>query len=342
MKSILITLFVLPFGLSAQIGMGGNDPDQLAHEIVGWDIGISNIQYTGWVDAISYFQADVANMPFQTGILLTNGSRYVVPGPNDSIRANVRNGFPGDTLIEWMLNHYGGDSRLSYDATALEFDVTTYGDTIRFNYVFGSDEYLIDYTDNNFNDMFAILISGPGINGLENIARTPNNRVISVNSIGFQPQNGGVIQNGDGVSAPYNSSNTYLRYNFLTSPLIAKRKVIPGQTYHIKLLIADVGDDRMDSGVFIKTRGMTTKVYDNSLESSVDIYPNPVTDQFTISLKEGSLLESYELVDVSGKCLAKGELNPLTQVNFSEMASGMYHLRLIAKTGSITKKVVKY
>lgn len=291
MKSILITLFVLPFGLSAQIGLGGNDPDQLAHEIVGWDIGISNIQYTGWVDAISYFQADVENMPFQTGILLTSGSRYVVPGPNDNIRANVRNGLPGDTLVEWMLNHYGGDSRLSYDATALEFEATIYGDTIRFNYVFGSDEPGIGYFDNRFNDMFAILISGPGINGTENIARTPNNQVVSVNSIGLQTQNGGVIENGNGTSAPYNSSNTYLRYDFLTSPLIAKRKVIPGQTYHIKLLIADVGDESMDSGVFIKTKGMTTKVDENSLESSVDVYPNPVTDQFSISLKEGSLLE---------------------------------------------------
>jgi hypothetical protein len=337
MKSILITLFFLPFGLSAQIGLGGNDPDQLAHEIVGWDIGISNIQYTGWVDAISFFQADVENMPFQTGILLTNGSRYVVPGPNDSIRASVENGLPGDTLVEWMLNHYGGDSRLSYDATVLEFDAITYGDTLRFNYIFGSDEYGYEFS-NNYNDMFAILISGPGINGLENIARFPNNVQVTYNN--FYPSV--LIDNGNGTLSPNNSSTSYLRYDKLSIPLIAKRKVIPGQTYHVKLLIADVGDDGVDSGVFIKTKGMTTKVDDNALETSFDIYPNPVTDQFSISLKEGSLLESYELVDVSGKCLTKGELGSLTQVDFSGMASGMYHLRLIAKTGSITKKLVKY
>ena len=38
------------------------------------------------------------------------------------------------------------------------------GDSISFNYVFGSDEYLT-YVNTQYNDIFAFFLSGPGITG---------------------------------------------------------------------------------------------------------------------------------------------------------------------------------
>ena len=50
------------------------------------------------------------------------------------------------------------------DGCVLEFDFEAGGDSISFNYVFGSDEYL-GYVNTAFNDIFAFFLSGPGIVG---------------------------------------------------------------------------------------------------------------------------------------------------------------------------------
>jgi len=341
MKSILITLFILPFGLSAQIGMGGNNPYALVDEITGTAVTVSNVDYSLWYDAVSYFGANVQNMPFETGVLMTTGSKYCALGPNDESYDGVDNEYPGFPFLDLFA---GAPTK---NGALLEFDFVPLGDTFYLPYIFGSDEYP-EYVGSNYKDLFVIIIDGPGYENI-NIARAPDNNIVSVNTINNGASNSGpctncsVYQfNGDGAAYPYFDSEMYLQYDGLTKPLVAKAAVVPGQTYHLIIAIADVTDGILDSGVFLKSRGMTADVPSYILESSVDVYPNPVTDEFTISLKEGSLLESYELVDLSGKCLDKGELGTFTQVDFSEMASGMYHLHLIAKTGSITKKVVKY
>ena len=46
----------------------------------------------------------------------------------------------------------------------LEFDFFPSADTVKFNYVFAGEEYL-EWVNTQFNDVFAFLISGPGITG---------------------------------------------------------------------------------------------------------------------------------------------------------------------------------
>ena len=50
------------------------------------------------------------------------------------------------------------------DLCILEFDFEAGGDSIAFNYVFGSDEYL-EWVNSSYNDIFAFFLSGPGITG---------------------------------------------------------------------------------------------------------------------------------------------------------------------------------
>ena len=52
----------------------------------------------------------------------------------------------------------------TYDVARLEFDFVADGDSISFDYVFGSNEYLT-YVNTTYNDIFAFFLSGPGING---------------------------------------------------------------------------------------------------------------------------------------------------------------------------------
>ena len=50
------------------------------------------------------------------------------------------------------------------DGCVLEFDFVSGGDSISFNYVFGSDEYET-WINTQYNDVFAFFLSGPGITG---------------------------------------------------------------------------------------------------------------------------------------------------------------------------------
>ena len=57
-----------------------------------------------------------------------------------------------------------GNSPTINDAAVLEFDFIAISDTILFDFVFASDEYL-EFVNTAFNDVFGFFLSGPGING---------------------------------------------------------------------------------------------------------------------------------------------------------------------------------
>jgi len=52
----------------------------------------------------------------------------------------------------------------TFDASILEFDFIPQSDTLKFNYIFGSEEYP-EYVNSGYNDVFGFFISGPGIAG---------------------------------------------------------------------------------------------------------------------------------------------------------------------------------
>ena len=154
----------------------------------------------------------------------------------------------------------------------LEFDFVPYADTVAFNYVFGSEEYP-EYAppeSSTYNDVFGFFISGPGIIGYENIAQLPNgNGVVSINNVNAITNMQYYISNGNGTNAPFNNSDQYIQYDGFTKVLKAVSEVQCGETYHLVLAIADVGDGSWDSGIFLEA---------NSLSS-----PTPVEITYTLS-----------------------------------------------------------
>ncbi len=100
-----------------------------------------------------------------------------------------------------------------------------------------------------FNDVFAFLISGPGITGTKNIALIPGTTIpVAINNLNSASQNTYFNDNGDGVFA----GGSLVQYDGYTVKLKAVADVMPCNTYHLKWAIADVFDDLYDSGVFIE------------------------------------------------------------------------------------------
>jgi gliding motility-associated-like protein len=99
------------------------------------------------------------------------------------------------------------------------------------------------------------------------MAKLPNGSDVTINNVNNGINNNGPCSNcalynynGDGTNSPYNSDPFYIQYDGFTKPIEAVAKVQCGQTYHLIIAIADVGDGIFDSGIFLEANSLSSKV----------------------------------------------------------------------------------
>jgi gliding motility-associated-like protein len=235
-------------------------PQQLVQNVLlGGGVTASNITFSGSTLAIAQFTASSStNLGISSGVVMSSGNTTGANGISGNVSgvASTIHNLPGDTDLNSIIPN-------TEDACILEFDFVPLGDTLSFNYVFGSDEYPF-YVCSNYADVFAYLVSGPnplgGLYNKINIATIPGTTLpVSINSINSGSPGGGYPSSGC-LSTAYSSLfvnnqspvNTHIKYNGMSIVLRAKLPVICGQTYHIKMGIADVFDGSLDSGVFLE------------------------------------------------------------------------------------------
>jgi len=217
--------------------------------LLGTGVTATNIVYTGAPIARSAFTcAGGCNLGMTNGILLSSGQALTSPGGGTSNFVSSDNGTPGDAMLDAIVF-----PRLTEDAAVLEFDFIVASDSLKFDYVFASEEYN-DYANTNFNDVFAFFISGPGITGTQNIALIPGTATpVSINTV--NNGNSGGVATGPCMNCQYfvdNVNGNSVYYDGFTTVLRAQAAVQPCQQYHIKLAVADAGDGVFDSGVFLE------------------------------------------------------------------------------------------
>ncbi|NRA11959.1 MAG: gliding motility-associated C-terminal domain-containing protein, partial [Crocinitomicaceae bacterium] len=252
--------------------------------LLGSGVTVSNISFNGVPVTIGSFDASNTNLGIDQGIIMTTGTVQNIPGegphgPNNSGGAGRDNSAPGYPLLSSLINNIA-----TYDAAILEFDFIPYSDSVKFNYVFGSEEYP-EYVNSTYNDAFAFFISGPNIpGGIQNIAQVPfGGGPVTINNVNNGQTNTGPCQNcayynnnGDGSSAPQNSSANYIQYDGFTDVMTAASKVECGETYHLIICIADAGDGLLDSGIFLEANSLSSKTpIDIEYEVSQELFGSP-------------------------------------------------------------------
>ena len=280
-KHIFISLLLISSTISfAQLttSTSVNPQTLVQNTLIGPGVTVSNITFNGSPSAIGSFTGTGTNLGIANGILMTTGTVFDngngPHGPNNQAGAGQQNNGAGSSLLSGIIG--GGET---FDAAILEFDFIPYSDTVRFKYVFGSDEYPEFAPPNNsgYNDVFGFFIAGPGITGLQNIARLPNNgSIVSINNVNNITNPTFFNFNGDGTSSPYNSSPFYIQYDGFTDVLEAVSSVQCGETYHLILALADVGDGQWDSGIFLEANSLTSKTpVDLDYTISQSLFSNP-------------------------------------------------------------------
>ena len=265
--AVLLNLSLI-FHYFAQITVTNSAPYNTANQLInnvllGGGVSANNTSMFGDDIQIGFFNGINTNLGLDSGIVMSTGDVADLDpssfgGGNSPINTNtdpdllnVANSVP--PLINQPFFVSG-----IFDVATIEFDFIPTSDTVSFNYVFGSNEYLT-WVNSEYNDVFGFFISGPGItgpysspagfpNGSINIATVPNSipplpiTISSVNNV---------------LNSQYYIDNQFtfpqtVSCNGFTTLFNATTIVQCGETYHIRLALADGSDSSLDSWVFLE------------------------------------------------------------------------------------------
>lgn len=212
------------------------------------NVTVSGDTFSGIQNSYGYFSNYTTVFPFVNGIVLSTARAKKAEGPNSSLIDEGSTSWTGDADLEQALGISG-----SINATSLEFDFIPLSSKISFNYIFASEEYH-DNASCRYSDGFAFLLKEANTQDrYENLALVPNTttpvKVTSVHPL-IPGANGCPAINEQYFDA-FNGTEYPTNFNGQTVAMTAKATVIPGRTYHIKLVIADEGNYRYDSAIFL-------------------------------------------------------------------------------------------
>ena len=293
MKYLLSCVFSILFfcnTINAQIITNCTPPYDNATSLVNLlvdGVPFSNATLTGFDCAAGFFDGTNTNLDLSSGFAMCTGGIDMLTG----LGANTQ-GTGSDPDLVTQLQLVNSASTTVNNVIVLEFDFEPNSDQIAFQYVFGSEEYP-GYTCSDFNDIFGFFLSGPGINGPFsnngiNLAMIPDpnnpgsytDTPVMINSI-----NSGVSSSGNNgpcddidenwqdyaVFFTNNPNEETVNMPGFTVPLTATSSVIPCETYHIKLALANVSDQALQSAVFLLENSFSST--GTFIESSSDYGP---------------------------------------------------------------------
>lgn len=233
----LVGLAVASNQASAVTVTTSSDSNALVNSILGSGVSVSNVTYSGGINASGFFTDGLSSgLGFESGILLTSGNASNAEGPNNSEASTGVNGLPGDADLNTLV-----PGSTTNDAATLQFDFQSSGGDIFFNYVFASEEYN-EFVNSGFNDVFGFFLDG------QNIAFIPGTTTpVAINNVNLDLNSVFYNNNNLASGAPAN-----IGYDGFTTVFTASALNIGQGTHTIKLAIADTGDSSLDSGVFIQ------------------------------------------------------------------------------------------
>jgi hypothetical protein len=260
---IVSATFALPV---ENLTTSGKTPTDLANYFGGSGITISNVTFQGTSQSAGTYTG--LTVPAQgksvleNGVVLSSGSvEYLNNTVNTSASVSSATGSGSDADLRSLIPGYSVN-----DATSISFDFSTspgVGNvTSSFWYVFGSEEYN-EFVGSPYNDVFGFFLDGT------NVATIPSTTTpVSINNVNAD-LNSGYYNNND---LPSGATPFATEMDGFTTPLYAEFTTAAGSTHHLKLAIADAGDQSLDSWVLLGANSFQDAPHD--VPSSTDV-PEP-------------------------------------------------------------------
>ncbi len=327
--SFFIAFFIISHYLTAQnISVNANafSEQELIEDVLFGTNCVDNIVVNNTVTgnfsngelSYGYFNAGNSDFPFSEGLVLTTGRLSNVPGPNNTLSDDDAQNWIGDQDLEDALGINN-----TINATIFEFSFVPQAGSINFRYIFASEEYRENEpTTCQFSDAFAFLVRPVG-GQYQNLALVPGTDTpVQVTTV--RPEIPGACDAlNEEFFGQFNDLASPINFNGQTTILTAETDVIAGQTYEIKLVIADETNFRFDSAVFIEA---------NSFNVGVDLGQNQtLCEDETINLQ----IENEDALAI--RWFFEGQLinnttNSLT-VSQNDFGSGIYSVEVDLPSG---------
>lgn len=321
MKKILLAFTtLLALNSQAQLSITtGLDTTTMSSLLEGLGVNINNMTINCAPNAYGQFSGN-SEIPISQGLVFSTGDALMMADSNMSSSTSTPWNYPGDFDLDLLVA-----PNITYDACVLEFDAVPIGDTLFFNFAFGSEEYM-EFAGVGFNDVFAIYISGLGFPVPTNIAVLPNDTIVSIDNVNANLNSQYYIDN---ETIP----GSYVSFDGFTSNVNVETVVVPSTPYHFKIAIADVSDGVLDSGVMLEAFSFrsvsngTLAVSENDLK--VGMYPNPANQQITLRFTEATADISI-MNTVGQEIQSKSGLLNGESLDISNLAAGSYLVKITA------------
>ncbi|MGP4845587.1 choice-of-anchor L domain-containing protein [Marinobacter sp. 1Y8] len=247
LAAALATVSAQASALAVTSTASGSD---LVDTIIGTGVTIDygSINYVGSGTQAGVFTDGLSSgIGIDKGILLTSGSASNAIGPNTNDGDGTSVGSGGDADLDGLV---GGGTQ---DANVLEFEFSTTGGDLFFNYVFASEEYN-EYVNSQFNDVFAFLVDGVNI-------ATIGSDPVAINTVNcgnpYDTATGSNCSEFNNNDLQDGGPDYELAYDGFTNVFTASILGLSAGTHTMKLAIADRGDSILDSGVFIQANSFS-------------------------------------------------------------------------------------
>lgn len=260
MKKLLFTvLLIVPAFMFGQITVDGS---LTAQELVE-DVLIGNPSFMvsnsirsggsdfGSLHSIGSFDNNGTSFPF-SGIVLTSGAIIDVPGPNTDLNSAGGIGWPGDNDLEAITGVAN-----TQNASFITFDFVAPVAQISMEFLMASEEYNQNF-ECSFADTFAIILTDNTTGISENIALVPNTSD-AIQVINVHPEVTGqcAAVNEDYFDMynyePFNpAANALIDYNGQTVTFMVLGDLEIGNSYTMKIVVADALDTSFDSALFVR------------------------------------------------------------------------------------------
>ncbi len=296
LKPSTFLVFFCLFSLCAQAQMSVTDAttapynnlqNLVKNNLTGDGIELLEVMYVGESSATGFFTEGDPAIGLTRGLVLTTG-RATTSGTSKGVNAL------GSDFASTQNSAQSTDSVLAQISSGPIFDQTVFkikfrplSDSIRFRYVFASEEYP-EYACSQFNDVFGFFLSGPNPNGAPyahyNIALIPGTYLpVAINNL--HPINSTIENCPPKYAQYYHDNNQQARqpvYDGFTDIFVAQAAVTPCAEYEMYIAIGDVSDGIFDSGVFLEANSFFSRpLLTNGFESGLNIIPESATAKAT-------------------------------------------------------------
>lgn len=255
-----------------EVESGNVPPDNVVNDyLMGGNIIATNVSFSGFISQLGVFSDGEDDFNLETGVVLSNHTAVNLGcAPYDCPSCP---GVSSNAELLAIVNDYLSAEGFNpvndiYDVGILEFDVVPLSEELSFRYVYASTEYSDSFAlellpENNWMDLFAIFVSGPGIVGpYSSPAGFPNGSVNIATIPGLNPA--APISNKS--ISPLTNSSFFIDFDEteseticvhgMTEPLTASVDVICDELYHVKMVILDGRDPTGESFVLLERQDL--------------------------------------------------------------------------------------